>query len=107
MKRFGITWIRSHAQFPRTKRCGETAARAARPLRESRASPTTLSDREAGVVVSHEGSWRADEGDNQPGIYMRAAPAEGMTFEQDVAPGVAEDESTDLAREGPLDLISY
>ena len=59
------------------------------------------------MVVSHEGSWRADEGDNQPGIYMPAAPAEGMTFEQDVVPGVGRTSRRILVRDGPLDLISY
>ena len=49
---------------------------------------------EDGVVVSHEGSWRADEPGNAPGIYMPASPTAGMTFAQESAPGVAEDQAT-------------
>jgi hypothetical protein len=49
---------------------------------------------EGGVVVSTEGSWRADAGDNAPGIFMPAEPEVGMSFEQEIAPGVAEDQAT-------------
>lgn len=49
---------------------------------------------ENGVVVSHEGAWRADAPGNAPGIFMPAAPQEGMTYQQEVAPGVALDEAT-------------
>jgi hypothetical protein len=49
---------------------------------------------EDGVVVSHEGAWRADDRGNAPGIFMPADPQEGMTFQQEVAPGVAEDTAT-------------
>jgi hypothetical protein len=45
-------------------------------------------------TVTHEGAWRADEGENAPGIFMPAAPAVGMTFQQEAAEGVAEDEAT-------------
>jgi hypothetical protein len=48
---------------------------------------------ERGKVVSHEGQWLADEGQNQPGVFMPAKPAQGQTFEQEKAPGVAEDRS--------------
>ena len=48
---------------------------------------------ENGQVVSHEGAWRAGEGDNRPGIIMPANPAVGMTFVQEVAPGIAEDQA--------------
>lgn len=51
---------------------------------------------ENGVVVSHEGSWRADAPGNAPGIFMPASPQEGMTFQQEMAPGVAEDQATIL-----------
>jgi hypothetical protein len=44
-----------------------------------------------GVVVSHEGSWRADDPGNAPGIFMPASPATGMKFQQEFAPGIAED----------------
>lgn len=46
---------------------------------------------EDGEVVSHEGAWRAGQGDNRPGIIMPAKPAVGMTYAQEVAPGIAED----------------
>jgi hypothetical protein len=52
---------------------------------------------EAGTVVGHEGSWLAGEGANQPGVYMPAQPEVGEVFEQERAPGVAEDRSTVLA----------
>jgi hypothetical protein len=52
---------------------------------------------EGGVVVSNEGSWRAD-GQGlpglAPGIFMPADPQPGMTFQQEVAPGIAEDQAT-------------
>lgn len=48
---------------------------------------------ENGQVVSHEGAWRAGEGDNRPGIIMPANPAVGMTYVQEVAPGIAEDQA--------------
>lgn len=53
---------------------------------------------EGGLVVSHEGEWRADERGNAPGIYMPANPRPGMTFQQEVAPGVAEDRATIIRR---------
>jgi hypothetical protein len=49
---------------------------------------------EDGEVVSNEGAWRADERGNAPGIFMPADPQPGMTFPQEVAPGVAEDQAT-------------
>jgi hypothetical protein len=45
-------------------------------------------------TVTHEGAWRADDPGNAPGIFMPAAPERGMTFQQEVAPGVAEDLAT-------------
>jgi hypothetical protein len=54
---------------------------------------------EAGTVVGHQGTWLAGEGENQPGIYMPADPEVGQVFEQERAPGVAEDRSTVLAVE--------
>ena len=49
---------------------------------------------ENGVIVSHEGAWRADQPGNAPGIFMPANPQVGMTFQQERAPGVAEDTAT-------------
>jgi len=47
---------------------------------------------EGGKVVGHEGSWLAGEGKNQPGIVMPAHPVVGQKFEQEKAPGIAEDQ---------------
>ena len=44
-----------------------------------------------GVIVSHDGAWRAGVGGARPGVFMPAAPAVGQMFRQEVAPGVAED----------------
>jgi hypothetical protein len=52
-----------------------------------------------GEVVSHEGAWRADDPGNAPGIFMPADPEVGMTFQQEVAPGVAEDTATILSED--------
>lgn len=52
---------------------------------------------EGGVVVSHDGSWRADARGNAPGIFMPAKPKVGMKFQQEVAPGIALDEATIVA----------
>lgn len=49
-------------------------------------------DPETGELVSHEGAWRADEGENAPGIIMPADPVPGLKFVMEVAPGIAEDE---------------
>jgi hypothetical protein len=52
---------------------------------------------EDGELVGHEGQWLAGEGDNQAGIFMPAEPQVGDEFEQERAPGIAEDESKVLA----------
>jgi len=49
---------------------------------------------ENGVVVSTEGSWEAGVDGALPGIIMLAAPWIGVTYEQEYAPGVAEDMAT-------------
>ena len=46
-----------------------------------------------GKVRDHEGQWLAGEGSNKPGLYMPASPTVGQQFEQERAPGVAEDRS--------------
>jgi hypothetical protein len=62
---------------------------------------------EDGEIVSHEGAWRADGRrglpGSAPGIFMPAAPEPGMTFQQEVAPGVAEDRAT-IQRTGTATL---
>jgi hypothetical protein len=44
-----------------------------------------------GSVTSHAGAWRAGEGGNRPGIFMPPTLHVGDAFQQEVAPGVAED----------------
>ena len=52
---------------------------------------------EGGVVVSQEGAWRADDRGNAPGIFTPADPP-GMTYQQEVVPGIAEDTATVIRR---------
>ena len=52
---------------------------------------------EEGNVSSHAGAWRADGDRFMPGIFMPAEPKSGQAFEQEVAPGVAEDQSKVVA----------
>ncbi len=49
---------------------------------------------EGGVVVSHDGAWRAGLNGAVSGIFMPSAPAAGMGFRQEVAAGIAEDRVT-------------
>ncbi len=46
--------------------------------------------------VNHGGQWLAGEGKNKPGLYMPAKPKVGDVFDQERAPGVAEDRTTVL-----------
>jgi hypothetical protein len=48
---------------------------------------------EEGHVSSHAGAWRADGERFLPGIFMPAEPEPEQAFQQEVAPGVAEDQS--------------
>jgi hypothetical protein len=53
---------------------------------------------EDGELVDHEGQWLAGEGDNLPGVFMPAGdPQVGEEFDQERAPGVAEDQSKVVA----------
>lgn len=52
---------------------------------------------EAGELINHDGSWRAGEGENLPGVIMPPAPAVGDVFAQEKAPGIAEDQMTVLS----------
>lgn len=56
-----------------------------------------VDDYEEGEVVGHEGQWLAGEGDNQPGIFMPGDTQVGREFDQERAPGVAEDQSKIVA----------
>ncbi|MGH2559999.1 MAG: hypothetical protein ACRDJH_13105 [Thermomicrobiales bacterium] len=57
----------------------------------------TVDDYEEGEVVGHSGAWLAGEGENQPGLFMLPDPHVGQVFEQERAPGIAEDISTVIA----------
>ena len=48
---------------------------------------------EDGVVINHDGSWLAGDGQNLPGIFMPGSPKVGDRFDQERAPGIAEDHS--------------
>jgi hypothetical protein len=50
-----------------------------------------------GSVTSHSGSWRANGDDVRPGMFMPADPHVGQAFQQEMAPGVAEDQSKVVA----------
>jgi hypothetical protein len=52
---------------------------------------------ENGVVINHAGQWIAGEGNSLAGIFMPANPKVGDRFEQERAPGLAEDESRVIA----------
>lgn len=52
---------------------------------------------EDGEVAGHGGQWLAGEGDARAGLFMPATPKVGDEFEQERAPGLAEDRSTVVA----------
>jgi hypothetical protein len=52
-----------------------------------------VDDVEDGKVVGHEGQWLAGTDGAKPGLFMPAKPKLGQRFEQERAPGVAEDRS--------------
>jgi len=56
-----------------------------------------VDDYEDGKVVGHQGQWLAGQDGAQPGLFMPGRPEVGRTFEQERAPGVAEDRSTVVA----------
>ena len=58
---------------------------------------------EGGVVVSHEGAWRADDPGNRPGIIMPAVPRKNVRYPMEGAPGIAEDEGT-IVGTGPVQV---
>ena len=49
---------------------------------------------EDGVIIDHDGSWLAGEGENLPSLFMPADPQPFDTMAQEQAPGLAEDLST-------------
>jgi hypothetical protein len=56
-----------------------------------------VDDLEDGKVVGHAGQWLAGRGNAEAGLFMPAKPKVGDAFEQERAPGVAEDRSTVVA----------
>jgi hypothetical protein len=52
---------------------------------------------EDGKLAGHEGQWQAGKGGAKPGLFMPVEPKVGLTFQQEQAPGVAEDRSTVVA----------
>lgn len=48
---------------------------------------------ENGTVTSHSGAWRAGENGNRPGIFMPPSLEVGQAFQQEFAPGIAEDQA--------------
>jgi hypothetical protein len=62
---------------------------------------------EDGEIVGHEGAWRADGRrglpGEAPGIFMPADARPGVSFQQEVAEGVAEDQAT-IVRTGTATL---
>jgi hypothetical protein len=51
----------------------------------------------AGNVTSHSGAWRAGADDNHPGIFMPPHLEVGQAFQQEIAPGIAEDQANVIA----------
>jgi hypothetical protein len=51
----------------------------------------------SGAVTSHSGAWRADGERFLPGIFMPASLTVGQAFRQEIAPGIAEDQSKVVA----------
>ncbi len=50
-----------------------------------------------GNVSSHDGAWRADGETNIPGIFMPTELEVGQAFQQEIAPGIAEDQAKVIA----------
>jgi hypothetical protein len=53
---------------------------------------------EDGEIVNHDGSWRAGVDGATPGIIMLGTPAIGARYQQEDAPGVAEDRGEVVSR---------
>jgi hypothetical protein len=58
---------------------------------------------EGGVVVDHDGSWRAGENGATPGVLMPGTPLLGARFYTELAPGIAEDRSEITGLGGTVD----
>jgi hypothetical protein len=56
-----------------------------------------IDDYDKGKIVGHEGQWLTGKRDAVPGLFMPADPKAGDAFQQERAPGVAEDRSRVVA----------
>jgi hypothetical protein len=56
-----------------------------------------INDYDRGKIVGHGGQWLTGRDGARAGLFMPARPRVGQTFEQERAPGVAEDRSTVVA----------
>jgi hypothetical protein len=56
-----------------------------------------VDDYEGGKITGHGGQWQAGTGGAEAGLFMPTEPEVGDTFEQERAPGVAEDRSKVIA----------
>jgi hypothetical protein len=56
-----------------------------------------VDDYKDGKIVGHGGQWLAGKNGARPGLFMPAEPRVGQRFEQERAPGVAEDRSRVVA----------
>ena len=56
-----------------------------------------VDDYEDGEIVGHEGAWRAGIDGALPGILIPGNPQVGQSFQQEFAPGVAEDRAVQVA----------
>lgn len=59
---------------------------------------------EDGEIVAHDGAWRAGVNGAKPGIIMLGTPVNGARYQQELAPGVAEDQAEVTAVGGEADL---
>jgi hypothetical protein len=59
---------------------------------------------ENGNVTSTQGSWEAGVGNNHPGIIMLAHPRTGAKYQQEIAPGIAEDVAVVLSLQSKVDV---
>jgi hypothetical protein len=57
-----------------------------------------------GEVASHAGAWRAGEDGNLPGIFMPPSLQVGQAFQQEIAPGIAEDQAKVISLGDPTEV---
>lgn len=63
-----------------------------------------VDDYEDGKITGHGGQWLAGEKQARAGVFMPVAPKVGDVFEQERAPGIAEDRSTVIATHSSVTL---